>query len=824
MSDATPRVPPPRARSFHTGSTVSTVMLSPAAAAGLDTPPTSTRNFSTLREQQQHALELRAERLHVQAALGALQQTLADIGMQETEAADAIASWPVAIGDCDAVALDPLHPRLVKHAKDFGWPEPYDYQLHGAVSVLRGTHTAVVWPAGGGKGLMATLAAAASPGKVVLLIAPLLALAAQLADSINDAWGSEHVHDDNSERAIAYMLGGTSEDDFHDRLIKPCDDLEARRAATLPPIPGAKPADPSLRERLAPGKMLSRLLKQLQLAPKDGRADAPLVLVLSPEKLSLSLQLHAFLRAAHDLDLLGPCVVDEFHCLAEHGYDFRPLYLVLGLFVQSLDLVVLLFTATAPPALVTAASTILRLNILPHVIRCPTGSLRANMTYQVLPIASSAQRRQVLAALLHKHQGDCVIVYCATTSTCEELAKWYSAVGSGEGGVGGVAFFHSKIALGTKEDHRNRWSLGTLHVMFCTIAWGMGMDKSNVRAVIHWGLPKSVASFYQEASRAGRDGQHADSYLLYDLSGWAASAQQRISKCPSALSREYGLCQSLALLRFLIDGSVCRHRLLERALGDGSADSRCTCVAAGIEPPRRCASCLAVPSTVPAAPIVQRHEWLPALIECATALQRKAARTPLLSQLVRAWRRDKPLQWAAWQCDYALAWALVSGVFSLIPTLVSLTGATNMTEMRDLWVIGFAVSSSGLHLAEISPDLDKIPLPPAFDPKRTRAAFGVSIEVSAGSGALPAEAEDESDVFRAFLDAVEGASMEDDDASLLARLSECAGREDGGDVPTDNTSPEAIFEALRGGVPGESSCEESDNEESNDGGSDSSIE
>jgi hypothetical protein len=435
-------------------------------------------------------------------------------------------------------------------------------------------------------------------------------------------------------------------------------------------------------------------------------------------------------------------VVDEFHCIVEHGYDFRPYYLLLGLFVSSLAWVLLLFTATAPPALITSARTILQLAPSDelHEIRCPTGSLRAQMTYHLLPVSGTQQRRALLSALLAEREGSCIIVYCPSRSLCEALAAEYgsgaNAVAEWQNGQGGVAFFHAHIPSDAKtcasaDDERDKpldkegirgaWNLGQLRVMFCTIAWGMGMDKSNVRAVIHWSLPKSVESFYQEASRAGRDGSPAESFVFYDFGSWVASAQQRAgSVSVTELGRDFGLAKSLELLAFLLESTTCRHLLIEKVLGDGSADHNCNCSAADVPASRRCITCIGRDDE----PVVARCEWIPVLLQAAALLRRVAlrigsGRPPRLLQLVRAWRKQMKGRWLPWQCDRLLGLAVSEGVFTTIPVLVQRSVATDF-EVGDAspnqWALSFAVHASGHRIAYQSPNLESVCMPSWFDP------------------------------------------------------------------------------------------------------------
>ena len=709
------------------------------------TPPTN-----SIVGRAQEPLIASEELLQVDARLLEIEGAVAALLLEQTKLRSRSATLKAEIAAAKVhVGYDASVRDEVRHkAESFGYPQPRDYQLDGVCSVLNGTHTAVIWPAGGGKGLLTMLLSAMLPGKATVVMVPLVALANQLCDAVNIVWAGKHTTVDGRERAIAEVLGGGSDADYNERLSTLPVDLDARRAATLPRVQGAPPPDPTLREELLAGTKLARLAHQLQQPPADGQADAPLVLFLSPEKLALSLQVHAFLRRLYDLDLLGPCIIDEFHCIVDHGYDFRPHYLMIGLFVTALEWIVLLFTATAPPALL--ASTRMLLNIPPdvrvHEIRCPTGSLRPQMTYSVLPVASNQQRHQLLFALLAQRLGQCGIVYCPSRPTCETLAREYAVAHCGAiaaswtNGDGGVAFFHAGILpesdpeaerAWSKEDIRRASSLGQICIMFCTIAWGMGMDKPNVRFVIHWAPPKSVAAFYQEASRAGRDGEPAESFVLYDLMSWIASAQQRAGSISmTQLGRDFGLAQSVSLLAFLTEEATCRHLLIERALGDGSADALCSCQAADVELPRRCPACQPLGLLTPAPPYLLRFEWVPQLLRCAYLLRRVTLRQgsdrpPLLSQLARSWRLEMVSRFCAWQSDQLLARAIEAGVFALGYALISKYVEGELEVGREVsswqWVLTAIVNASGHRIAETSPSLARVVLHPMFDPCVTSA-------------------------------------------------------------------------------------------------------
>jgi hypothetical protein len=235
----------------------------------------------------------------------------------------------------------------------------------------------------------------------VLWVSPLLALAHEQAGKIRDAFGEEVELFDGNWRPTVVVLGNSSDKDFAEDGVARTSDLAARRDASLQ-------GDDSqgLAVHMRRGGQLERLFDMITTLPRDGQNDVPLFVMLSPEKLALSLETCAFLGACAGADVLGFMIVDEVHCVVEHGLDFRPEYLDVGDVRTTLGLSVLGLTATASPS--TAWAICESLRISPHSVyveRSPTGSLRSQMTYELLPIAVSgagrAPRSHVLLELLY---------------------------------------------------------------------------------------------------------------------------------------------------------------------------------------------------------------------------------------------------------------------------------------------------------------------------------------------------------------------------------------------------------------------------------------
>ena len=230
------------------------------------------------------------------------------------------------------------------------------------------------------------------------------------------------------------------------------------------------------------------------------------LLYAAPERI-LTPRFQAMLDSLDQRGLLSLFAIDEAHCVSQWGHDFREEYLGLSLLHERYaDVPRIALTATADDH--TRQDIILRLQL--EQARLFVASFdRPNIRYTI--VEKDDPRRQLLRFLRDEHEGDAGIVYCGSRKKVEETASWLSAEGIS------ALPYHAGLEQDQRRRHQDRFLREDGLVMVATIAFGMGIDKPDVRFVAHLDLPKNIEAYYQETGRAGRDGAAANAWMTYGL-------------------------------------------------------------------------------------------------------------------------------------------------------------------------------------------------------------------------------------------------------------------------------------------------------------------
>ena len=298
----------------------------------------------------------------------------------------------------------------------------------------------------------------------------------------------------------------------------------------------------------------------------DGKLD---LLYLAPERLRNESTLRLF-----DKGQIALFAIDEAHCVAQWGHDFRPDYLALSVLHERWPSVPrIAVTATATQHTHDEISHRLGLEKARHFV---ASFDRPNIQYRIVP--KNSPQRQLLQLLGAEHDGDSGIVYCLSRNSVDKTAEFLVQQGFP------ALPYHAGLDARTRAKNQSRFLRADGLIMVATIAFGMGIDKPDVRFVAHLDLPRSVEGYYQETGRAGRDGQPATAWLAYGL---ADVVQQRkmIDDSDGDLAHRRRMSGQLDAMLALCETAECRRSQLLRYFGeepDGPCGNCDTC----LDPPQ----------------------------------------------------------------------------------------------------------------------------------------------------------------------------------------------------------------------------------------------
>jgi ATP-dependent DNA helicase RecQ len=286
------------------------------------------------------------------------------------------------------------------------------------------------------------------------------------------------------------------------------------------------------------------------------------LLYLAPERLLQERTLALLARVQ-----LALFAVDEAHCVSQWGHDFRPEYIQLSVLHERFPAVPrIALTATADEP--TRREIVARLQL--DGARVFISSFdRPNIRYTIVP-SNGGAREQLLRLIREKHPGEAGIVYCLSRRRVEEIAAWLQAQGLD------ALPYHAGLANDARAANQARFLNEEGVIVVATIAFGMGIDKPNVRFVAHLNLPKSVEAYYQETGRAGRDGLPADAWLSYGLQD-VVTLRQMLESAETDDAHKRIERHKLDAMLGLCELTTCRRRALLAYFGESLAESCGNC-------------------------------------------------------------------------------------------------------------------------------------------------------------------------------------------------------------------------------------------------------